>query len=161
MHAVVAGRPTSAATQGGDGNESPFEKILARLERVRVRQPGQASARCPAHEDRSPSLSVRETSEGAVLIHCFGGCTAREIVGAVGLNLDDLFPPPARPAGAPNKTARALSASQALELLAAEVNVVVVTLLNTNITLLPNAGDRERLLVAASRIAYLRDEALA
>ena len=46
----------------------------------------------PAHEDRSPSLSVRELDDGTVLIKCFAGCGASDVVTAVGLELRDLFP---------------------------------------------------------------------
>src|SRR4051812_29050076 len=37
-------------------------------------------------------LSVREASDGTVLVHCFHGCSAAEVMKAVGLELSDLFP---------------------------------------------------------------------
>ena len=37
---------------------------------------------CPAHDDRSPSLSVR-AGERAVLFHCFAGCAQSEILAAL------------------------------------------------------------------------------
>lgn len=48
-------------------------------------------ARCPAHPDRSPSLSVDEGDDGRVLVRCFAGCTAESITAAVGLTVRDLF----------------------------------------------------------------------
>lgn len=48
--------------------------------------------RCPAHADRSPSLSIREGDDGRILLRCWSGCSAAEIVGALGLKLADLFP---------------------------------------------------------------------
>ena len=39
-------------------------------------------ARCPAHDDRNPSLSIRE-SEGRVLVHCHAGCAQSEVLGAL------------------------------------------------------------------------------
>lgn len=66
--------------------------LLARLDRVRQTAPDRWVARCPAHEDRSPSLSVRELPDGTVLVRCFVGCSVADIVGAVGLQLADLFP---------------------------------------------------------------------
>lgn len=38
--------------------------------------------RCPAHDDRSPSLSVR-AGRSRLLLHCFAGCTAGEILRAL------------------------------------------------------------------------------
>ena len=66
--------------------------LLSRLEGVRKTGPDKWIACCPAHEDRSPSLSIREESDGKVLVHCFAECSALEIVNAVGLSLTDLFP---------------------------------------------------------------------
>lgn len=36
------------------------------------------SARCPAHKDRSPSLSIRDGRNG-VLLYCHAGCQFRDI----------------------------------------------------------------------------------
>ena len=44
--------------------------------------------RCPAHDDKSPSLSVCETSDGKLLLHCFAGCSFEEIIKAAGLTGD-------------------------------------------------------------------------
>ena len=46
-------------------------------------------ARCPAHEDRDPSLSV-SVKEGRTLIYCFAGCSADAVLEAVGLTWRDL-----------------------------------------------------------------------
>jgi hypothetical protein len=70
----------------------PIERILPRLERVRKKQRGGWTARCPAHDDRHPSLGVRETSDGTVLVNCLAGCNASDIVRALGLELRDFFP---------------------------------------------------------------------
>jgi hypothetical protein len=67
--------------------------FLSRLEAVRGRD-GSWSARCPAHADRSPSLSVKELGDGRILIHCFGGCGTDAILGALGLGIGDLFAEP-------------------------------------------------------------------
>jgi hypothetical protein len=66
--------------------------LLDRLQGVRQTGPGRWLAKCPAHEDRSPSLSLRELDDGIVLVKCFAGCGAADVVGAVGLGLSDLFP---------------------------------------------------------------------
>jgi CHC2-type zinc finger protein len=69
------------------------DEFLGRLEQVRRNGRGW-TARCPAHEDRTPSLSVREGDDGRILVHCFAGCTADKITAALGLRLSDLYPGP-------------------------------------------------------------------
>src|SRR5690348_14305623 len=40
-------------------------------------------ARCPAHDDRSPSLSVRDADTGKVLVRCHAGCDQRNVIAAL------------------------------------------------------------------------------
>ena len=76
---------------------SPVERVLGLLEGV-VRRGDGYMALCPAHDDRTPSLSIREGDDGRVLLHCFGGCEPERVVAALGLGLADLYPmgPPGR-----------------------------------------------------------------
>lgn len=67
-----------------------IDKLLSRLDGVKQTKPDAWIAKCPAHDDRSPSLSIRDAG-GQILIHCFGGCKALDVVHAVGLELSDLF----------------------------------------------------------------------
>jgi hypothetical protein len=68
------------------------DALLARLDLVRKTGNGRWVCRCPAHDDRGPSLSVRELDDGRVLLHCFAGCEVQSILDAVGLAFEDLFP---------------------------------------------------------------------
>jgi len=52
---------------------------------------GQWSARCPAHDDRRPSLSVGLGEGGRILLHCHAGCSPEQIVESLGLEVRDLF----------------------------------------------------------------------
>ena len=70
---------------------TPAERFVQRLSKVKGRN-GTWTACCPAHEDKSPSLSVREADDGRVLVHCFGGCDVHTVLGAVGMDMTDLFP---------------------------------------------------------------------
>jgi len=49
------------------------------------------SARCPAHEDRRPSLSVSEGDDGRTLVWCHAGCSVESICDAAGLRVADLM----------------------------------------------------------------------
>ena len=70
----------------------PIEKLLPRLEKVRQTAPAKWMACCPAHDDRSPSLSIRELSDGQLLVNCLAGCGGADVVRAVGLGFHDLYP---------------------------------------------------------------------
>ena len=68
------------------------EMLLLRLKGVR-HSPQGWMAQCPAHQDRNPSLSIRE-GEGKILLHCFAGCTVEAICVALGIKTSDLFAVP-------------------------------------------------------------------
>jgi putative DNA primase/helicase len=40
-------------------------------------------ARCPAHNDREPSLAIREGRDGRVLLKCHAGCSQFQVIGAL------------------------------------------------------------------------------
>lgn len=69
--------------------EVTSDDFLSRLEGVE-NEPGGWKARCPAHEDRSPSLSISEGTDG-ILVYCHAGCDTRDIVTALQLEMKDLF----------------------------------------------------------------------
>lgn len=59
-----------------------------------LEQPRRASggwmARCPSHEDRSPSLSIKD-GKTATLVSCHAGCTTNDICAALGIHVSQLF----------------------------------------------------------------------
>ena len=83
-------------------NSIPIERVLAALASYGCdpisRGNGQHEARCPVHRGSRKNLSVAEAEDGRVLVNCFHadqsgrGCSAEEIVHALGLEMRDLFP---------------------------------------------------------------------
>ena len=69
----------------------PIDRVLDRLPAAQ-RVGGQYRDRCPVHEDRKPSLLVRELPDGKVLINCRAGCRTEHVLEALGLRWGDLFP---------------------------------------------------------------------
>lgn len=65
--------------------------LLNRLEKVQGKK-GRWTACCPAHVDKSPSLAITQLDDGRILLKCFAGCSAYEVVSAVGMDMTDLFP---------------------------------------------------------------------
>jgi hypothetical protein len=70
-----------------------MHSILSHFNKVRATsKSGSYNCLCPAHDDSSASLSIKICEDGRVLIHCFAGCDIQNILGAVGLSLDDIVP---------------------------------------------------------------------
>ncbi len=65
--------------------------ILDRVQKLKKTGANKWLACCPAHDDRSPSLSVKYVDD-KILIHCFAGCSVVDVVEALGLELKDLMP---------------------------------------------------------------------
>ena len=72
------------------------DEIIARLDAPRQIGPDRWSARCPAHADKSPSLSIRITDKH-ILLFCHAGCEVSAILAALSLGWRDICPEPAIP----------------------------------------------------------------
>lgn len=114
---------------------APFDEIAARVEAAKENKPAPGLARamvcrCPAHDDKRPSMLVSETEDGRVLMHCRAGCTFDEIRQGLGLDPIDLIPEHLRHARtdgnrSPHKGPR-FSPWQALKALAVDVLTVEI-----------------------------------
>jgi putative DNA primase/helicase len=82
--------------------QTPIERVLGLLERQgcepKPSGPGMWRSKCPVHRGKSFNLSVRETSDGTVLLHCHRmseqgtqTCSADAVMKELGLGLRDLF----------------------------------------------------------------------
>ena len=67
---------------------------------------GQWIAKCPAHEDRNPSLSVGVGRAGQPLAHCFRGCSYASIRSSVEFTDSDAAPPASRCSAPTQPTSR-------------------------------------------------------
>jgi len=76
-------------------NATPIDLMLRKLYEAtgyEAKQNGNGwSARCPAHDDKRPSLTISEGDDGRALLDCKAGCTPQGVVAAVGLTMQDLF----------------------------------------------------------------------
>jgi hypothetical protein len=127
------------------------ENLLQRLERVKKTGADKWIARCPAHDDKAPSLAIRELDDGRVLLHCFAGCGAAEVLDALDMDFSELYPPKITGDYLP-KTRKPWNASDVLTALSMEILIAWnFTKLMANGDSLSHA-DRERLLLCASRM---------
>ena len=72
------------------------DTLLARLDGARQIGTDRYVARCPAHADKDPSLSIRITDEH-ILLFCHAGCEVSAILAALSLQWRDICPEPAIP----------------------------------------------------------------
>ena len=134
---------------------SALEHLLNSLQKVKGRN-GSWTACCPAHNDKGPSLAVRETPDGRILLHCFAGCEVQNIVTAVGLDMTDLFPPEEKrrdyPVEGKPKIKPAFYASDLLRIISFESMIVMLCAYDMSKGKKLSEGDMERLKVARERI---------
>lgn len=123
--------------------------VLSRLQGVRSTGRDRWIARCPAHEDRSPSLTVRALPDGRILLHCFASCDTQAVLDAIGIAFGDLFPEPLTREALP-RTRGGISAHEALECLRSESAVLAIL---ASDAASGKALDADRAALCAGRIA--------
>jgi hypothetical protein len=134
----------------------PIDVLLSRLEGVKETGTGRYMARCPSHDDKSPSLSVADDN-GKVLVHCFAGCEPLEIMAAVDLTLADLFDKPLNHRGKPIPKRDRWDARASLKELSDESVVVLIAATDLLQQKPLTQDDYKRLRVAADRIARIME----
>ena len=134
---------------------TPVENLISRLDKVKGRN-GSWTARCPAHADKGPSLAVREGEDGRVLLHCFAGCETANVLGAIGMDMTDLFPPDEKRREYPVTSKPAMKpaffASDLMRIIHFEALVVQIVAFDVANGKMPNEETRERMLTAYQRI---------
>jgi hypothetical protein len=134
---------------------TPVEGILSRLQKVKGKN-GSWTACCPAHNDKGPSLAIREADDGRVLLHCFAGCEVNSVVTALGMDMTDLFPPDNKrrdyPVEGKPRLKPAFYASDLIRILAFEALVVSICAHDLRKGKALPDEDYERLKVAQQRI---------
>ena len=139
---------------------APTDVVLSRLEAVQQQGRG-FRARCPNCGGRSRKVSVSEGDDGRVLLHCFGGCSATEVIQALGLTTADLFPVRLRPETpderrAWRRAAREAGWGAALDVLDYEATLVLLAARAVAAGEPLSSDDLDRLAQAAGRINEAR-----
>ena len=71
-----------------------IEEILNKLQKVKATSTRQWMACCPAHPDKTPSLSVSVGDDERILLYCHAGCAIQSILHELHLEMKDLYPSP-------------------------------------------------------------------
>jgi hypothetical protein len=126
------------------------DAILSRLDGVRRTGDDRWLARCPAHDDKRPSLSIREIGD-RVLVHCWAGCSVEDVLGAVGLTFDALYSERTTHRCKPER--RPFPAADVLRAIEQEALITAVAAATLGNGCQLTDADRARLLLACERIA--------
>jgi hypothetical protein len=129
--------------------------LLSRLDKVKKTGKDSWRACCPAHGSTKQSLAIRDDN-GMVLVHCFAeGCAIDDVLGAVGLDMNDVQP---RVPGEHKAIKKPFYAGDVLEISADETLIaymIVKKMLDETV----NFNDMQRLLKCASRLRHASEVA--
>lgn len=125
----------------------PLDNLLGRLERVKRVKSDQFVACCPAHDDSSPSLAIRDMG-ARVLVHCYAGCTFDEIRDALGMQAHEFF----TDSNAPRPIVQGVTRRELAEALAIELLTAYVVWSDRAKGKRPNPDDDAREKLARQRI---------
>ncbi len=129
-----------------------FEALLDRLDGVKPTGPGRFMARCPAHADKSPSLGVKDCGDGFTVVNCLAGCETEDVLAAVGLSFNDLYPERIGSEHSYKPERQRFDARQVLRVLRSEANLVAIAAENIAEGITLSDEDRDRVFNAACRI---------
>lgn len=127
------------------------ELLLSHLDGVKRMGANRWLACCPAHDDKRPSLSIREIDGDRVLVHCWAGCAVEGVLRAVGLTFDALYP--TRPTHHARSERRPWPAADVLRAVQSEALIVAVAGCNLGQGVTLTDEDHDRLLLASSRLS--------
>ena len=134
-----------------------IDDLLSRLDGIRETGYGKYIARCPAHDDRSPSLGVTGKDDGRILLHCFAGCETEDVLSAVGLTFGDMYPKRVGAEHSYKPVRKRFDGRQVLEGISHEA--IVTCLIAEKYSDILDGEDSDRLLLACSRINAALDSA--
>lgn len=104
-----------------------LQQILSKLQKVKHNGNGAYMACCPSHDDRSPSLSIKDNGDGRIMMKCFAGCETIDILQSIGLDWDDVMPAkPEKPVHVIKPKQHSIYADDALQIIRNEAQIIVM-----------------------------------
>ncbi len=127
-----------------------IDTLLDRLDGVKETGPRRYVARCPAHDDRSPSLAIKDCDDGRMLLYCFAGCETEDVLAARGLTFSDIMPERIGVDHRYKPMRQRFDARQVLEGVSHEI--MVACLIADRLADTADDDDKSRLMLAAARL---------
>lgn len=131
--------------------------LLGKLQRVKESGRDSWQACCPAHDDKSPSLKI-DVKNDKILIKCWTGCSTQEILNAVGMDFEDIFPDkPMYHRSSGQKPM--LSSADALRVIKYEAAIIMMYGQDLRAGKTPSEEDHNRFVTAVQRVGDAMDAA--
>ncbi|EQD69671.1 DNA primase [mine drainage metagenome] len=138
-----------------------IDALLARLERVKQTASGWRADCANGHKTHG-TLSITQANSGAILLHCFSGCTVADVLGGLGLTMADIQPqrlrdesPEARRQA--RERFRLASVSAAAGVIAREADLVLIAAADTAQGIPLTEADLGRLAEGVERLQAARE----
>jgi hypothetical protein len=149
---IKKARATAGKHTHGNHSAKGIDALLSRLERVKRTSASTWIASAPTRDDRHPSMTIRELDDGRILIHDHGGDSVADILAAIGLTFDSLFPDSIDPLKHHHPERRPFHCGDVLRAVGFEALLVGCAAAAVAAGEPLAAVDRERLMLAVSRI---------
>ena len=130
-----------------------INKILNKLDKVKSNGHGSFMACCPAHADRSPSLSIKDNGDGRIMLRCFAGCETIDVLGAIGLDWDDVMPPKLeKPVHLIKTKEHRIYTTDALNIIRNEARIITLAAIDIEKGIKITSSELDRIKTAMTRI---------
>lgn len=129
-----------------------LEILLSRLHKVRKSSNNSWMACCPSHDDKTPSLSIKDSGNGKLLLNCLAGCGKEDILGTLGMEWADIMPPNQPKEHFVKPTKQRVYATDALRAIRFESQIVCLAAYELRNGVVPTEADKQRLELAMERI---------
>jgi hypothetical protein len=135
------------------------DRLLDKLNGVKRTGADRWIANCPAHDDKRPSLNIRELGDGRLLIICRAQCATEDVLASVGLTFEDLYPE-RLPEHHYRREQRPFPAADVLRAVSFEALVAGIILGRLGAGHALSGDDRQRAFLACERLIAAADLAL-
>jgi hypothetical protein len=144
-----------------EGVAMSVDKLLNNLKKVQRKANNAWMACCPAHDDRSPSLSIKDTGDGKLVLKCFAGCETIDVLGAICLDWEDVMPPkqPVERIQTMKPQKPTIYATDALRVVKTEAQIITMAAMDITKGRKINEPEMARIKLAMERIKTLTDGA--
>ena len=128
-----------------------INNLISRLEGIKKTGSHSWICKCPAHQDRTASLHIKDDGDDKILLNCFAGCDTYSILKSIGLDWQDVLPDSnAIHKIEPKK--QILYSTEALALIRFETQIVCLIAFEMKKTRIASDDAVERLELAMQRI---------